>query len=612
MSTTSLDFKGLLKAFPYIPANPSSSTTLTMPVAPPVVIKPVVVPTTEDLAAAALAAAEAATAAVTEPAVGSDQWMPYSLKIPGFNSDLITKALNKLNTIIAALEKVLSVIGLFINSFSSFSRLLLSVINIAEAKVDKLLAEGLTSGVYLNVVAPPAFLSSKSGDPDAPHEAYGGFQGFISRLNTSLYNPDKHKPPFVEGDYVGGCVMVLDSTSLDTIWTELKHMAGMFSFMKLFGFNLEPPAPTNLNGQCGFFEDSKGKQSYGVKIQWDNTYITSSYKISRSRIPGGTKQFVEFFPTYLVDDQETGEPGLLTVVKAWFANIFAPRDTSVTKEILEEDAKLLGESFIVGAPLPYPEKLETVYKDPDFNKGNPKVINNALGPTIEYIDTDFVLNSNGQPTINGEVVTQIYYVVQSCLPGGRLSGPFSKELVVTIKACNDAYATTDVIAHPYGRWELLSISDGHVKINTWQSIQIQALIPWAAEIVDLYHQLLDSLKGMVTNASDAFNAFLVQIKEKIQMYIDMVNVLTYMINMLQNFTLGPSVSFLNLKPMSGGMPVFVERIQNAKLPPGSPPFSGPNGITIGFVFVYGSSIGKSAVAAMVAAFDFITSVFSKK
>jgi hypothetical protein len=91
----------------------------------------------------------------------------------------------------------------------------------------------------------------------------------------------------------------------------------------------------------------------------------------------------------------------------------------------------------------------------------------------------------------------------------------------------------------------------------------------------------------------------------VQLFINILNTVAYIIGALENFILGPSINFLILPPAPGGMGNFVQRIQQAQPPivDGQPkPFSGSNGISIGTVIVCGGGLVFKAL-------EFIVSLF---
>lgn len=631
MSTTSLDIQAQLKAFPFIPPIvPLTGTAVTAPIAGQSTssldqfsnqLNNFVGLIPSDISAFT------GTPAVPgqNETVGNDQWKKRSGMDIGIIENvtkILDHQLGELNKVIVVLDKVLQIIALFINGFSSFSKLIESALKLVEKTVDDFLDSGLGLGVYLTLLAPPAFLAKNPNDPDSLQKSRGGFDGFLTRLNTSLNNNrDKNRPTFKQVDTVGGWVVLIDTESLDDIWKGLKQLGGLFDFMQNFGLNMSPPPPTNFKGYCGYFQlPSDTEKQFGVQLEWNQNYTSSAFLISRSTIPGGTKQFVEYVPSTLMDNKQTGDPGLLTIAKDWIASIFAPAPAKApTKEEKKAEALANGDNYIVGNPLPLPERLETVYNDPAFNDGSPVLIKAGFNPSLQYIDTFFVVGEDNIPVLkdsNGHFVeiSEVYYVVQSCDETGKLlKGPFSKELVVTIKTCNDAYNISDVIFHPNARYEPLAPGVGG--LNSWTSIRISAMVPWIVELTGMLKGLISSIKGMVTSADDAFLDFINQISAKVQTFVGIINVLVFIINGLKSLIVDSSVSFLEIKPAVGGMDVFVNRIKNAKLPAGQPPFTGPNGITIGFVTVYGVSAylpgGQAIVENLYKAFHFIVSLFTK-
>ena len=149
------------------------------------------------------------------------------------------------------------------------------------------------------------------------------------------------------------------------------------------------------------------------------------------------------------------------------------------------------------------------------------------------------------------------------------------------------YSLADVIEQPNGSFEFLSA--GSDNVMPWSSIQIGGLIPWLSDLVDIVTGILDNLAAKLDSASDSLTKFLKNIQKSIQLVLDTIKIISYILASLKNFVLGPSILMLKLSPKQGGIDNFIQRIQSAQLPAGDSGFSGPNGITIGFVAAYGAS-----------------------
>lgn len=342
--------------------------------------------------------------------VGTDEWQRSSIADLGFIESIangLEKSLSTINNVVNVLQKILRIIELFLNGFNSFSKLILSAINLAQSKLNEYADETLGFGVFANILAPPALMSKASDDIDSMTKLRGGFNGFMSRLESSVNNPkDVNRPTFTVNDYVGGLVIVMDTESLDTAWQGLSQMAAMFDFMGGFGLNLRPPPPTDIQGFCGYFtDDQHSDKTYGVQLEWDQTYTASGFNIYRSRIPGGTTQVESFVPRTLLDDKETGEPGLISVAKDLFLKIFA------------------------GGSITLPEREVKVYDDPDF-KG-PIYVPAGIGPSLKYIDfeikTEEVKGTEVRvPVIEEDgknvPITNYYYIIRACDSSGKFEG----------------------------------------------------------------------------------------------------------------------------------------------------------------------------------------------
>lgn len=620
MPTNQIDIPAQLKAFPYV-SPPSLEATRDGSSVDPSALDQFI----SDLEAGASLVPDDISdligpGAPTPAAVGQDKWERISVADMSWVERItapLESALKKIDNIVTALSKVLRIIELFTSTFSSFSKLIISAIELAQNKLNEFGVSTMGFGVHANVLVPPALLKLV-GDVDSRNQLRGGFEGFLTRLESSVHNAeDMERPQYTTNDYVGGLIVLLDTESLDLMWGGLKQLASMFDFVSLFGINLSPPPPTNLSGFSGRFSYNEDDNEYevqddisrvaessseaiqktwkfGVQLEWDQTYTASGFNIYRSRVPNGTAQLVEYVPTSLVDNKETGEPGLLSVVWDWVLNIKA-----------KENVQL-------------PERLEYVYEDPDFP--GPVFVEAGLDSRLKYVDTNMttkVLNPEAAPEDQIEIpividsegvevpVTNYYYIIRACNAGGTGEGENSRELSVTIKACNDAFSIADLIQHPNGRFEFFST--GYGKINNWSSIKLTAMIPWFGEVVNILNDFLETLKGMTTSASDSFLDFLDQIQAKVSMYTNILGAVSYLIERIKDLVLGPSAAFLNVPPEKGGMPVFLQRVRNAQ---GGDEFSGSNGISVGLILVYGGSGNQLAqVALLKRAFDFIYSLY---
>jgi len=606
MNNSQIDLKGQLKAFPYV--RPYVLDPGELPAEEAVNLQDFI----DSLSGAVSQIPDDITDLIGlgEPPgagiVGTDEWKSASVGDIGFIQDIVKgldKTVEGINKIVTVLGKILKIIELFLTSFNSFSKIVLSAINLAQAKVNEYADDTFKAGVFTNVIAPPALLAKLSGDIGSMNELRGGFEAFLTRLESSVENPkDVERPLFKVNDFVGGLVIMTDTESLPNLWKTLEQMAAMFDFMGGFGLNMRPPPPANTQAFCGFFTDPEAEdpeeKKYGVQIEWDQTYTATGFNLYRSRIPGGTTKVEEYIPRTLQDDKETGEPGLLSLIRTLLLNVFRSDEND--------------EPFVL------PEREVRVYDDPDFNGGDPVYIKAGVSPSLKY--TDFEIKTEKVVVEGTELdipyidedgqhipITNYYYIIKSCGVTGGLEGPDSKEIVVALKSCNDAFKLSQVVSQPNGSFEFFSAGFG--KVNSWSSIQLNSVIPWWGEAIKIMNKILDSLKGMVTGASDSFSKFLKQIQGKIQMYVNLLAIVVWFIEQLKNFLLGPSISFLNIPPAKGGMPVFLERIRGAQTPEGG--FSGPFGITVGVVLVYGASGTQMlALMAMKKAFEFIEKFFT--
>jgi hypothetical protein len=506
----------------------------------------------------------------------------------------IESGFTKLNAVIQVLTKVLKIIELVLSAFGSFSSLIRSIIDIAQKKLNTFVEGSMSLGVYINAVAPPGLMPKFSTDADSAAQTCGGFNGFLSRLDGSINNSsDSHRPPFTASDYVGGLLLVVDSESPDEIWTGLKQLYNVFDFVGGFGISIEPPPPENIKAVCSLFQTDPNSTTakLGIQLDWKNNYLTAGYLVSRSTVAGGVREVETYIPTHLMDNKQTGERGMISVMKDQISKIFGQH------------------------PPPPPTREVWKYNDNTFNGGQPVWVGAGLLQTVSFVDT----------FVDPQAKTPYYYVIQACSRSKLIKGTYSTEIAVTVKTCNDAGNFADVIEQPGGRFEFIS-KGGAMKVNTWSSIQINMLIPWFGEIIKMMNNVLDTIKGMFTNVSGSFADFINQIKTKIEMFMGVLQTISMLLTSLKGLILGPSIAMLNLVPAKGGMSVFMDRVRSATVPPTRPVvihnfdgtettvtvpgFSGPTGMTIGFVMVYG---GPGAVVTPISkAFALINKLFTKK
>jgi len=505
------------------------------------------------------------------------QWIRLvGVSVPDISS--ITKilggALDKLAFAAKVVKKILSIVELFLSVFGSFSKAIAIFINIIQKQVIKLAKDLGNAGVYSNVILPPAFLKALASS-NFEHMSTGGFNGFLVRLNGSLNdNTDNNRPRFEdEADVVGGFIFLIDTESMDDFFRALRTLSDLLDLK----IDIDPPPPRNIRGYSGYFDD-KGKQRFGLAVEWDAPSVPSvGYILARSRIPGGKVKVVNDIPTKIKD-----------LIKAiWTRIVFKIWD--------------------------WPQKTIHVYNDPDFNKGSPKIISRELGSGGgSFIDFDIPADTDLPKIVVGgydeegnpepglipipphyfdaknpfsPMFKEYFYVLQS---GPFPWAPQSSELRVEVKTCDNSVNTTDVVQHEDGSMEFISYSFN--LLNKWSKIQIKILVPWVTSLVKMLDKVLESIKGGFDDVSDAFIEMVKVIVETVETYIGIIRVLTQLLEELKKFLIGPSVAFLYVPPKEGGISAFMSQVRNAKPPLDGNGFSGPKGITGGIVFVIGYSL----------------------
>ena len=529
---------------------------------------------------------------------GALKWKRAAITIPDVSFILtpLDKAVSTLDGLVKTLSPIFDLIEMYIGMFSSFAKLLSSMFDMMEEAVQDIGKDIGSAGVYVNVIVPPAFLKESISDVNLQRLSNGGFHGFLTRLQMSLYDDeDKQRPTFGPTSICGGVVFAVDSNSLDQFFTGLNQITALLDFVKLFGINLKPPPPRSIRGFPGYFQDKTGKKRFGIQLEWDRSTLGSmNFLVSRSRFPQGERKLVEYVPTTL-----GGKDGLISVVQT----------------------ALAGDGT-------WPSKVVTVYSDPTFNNGKPvSVTQNKLDGGAIFIDYDMggSYDSAGIFTPDSKTPGNVYYVVQSTIGevnvgadeafngSNPLIGSPSAPIKVTFKTCDDSAKKSGVILHEGGVFEFLA--PGRIRIGSWTSISVKGMIPFVPELVNMLARFVGMLKGMTSDASDGFSSLVKQIQAKFTLYANILHLLSRLLKEIQKFVVGPSVAMLVVPPEAGGVDKFLDNVRSAKVPDGQPKFSGPTGITAGIVAMYGVGgneelLSPQSQAALQAHYTAIDAAFS--
>lgn len=555
--------------------------------------------------AAAEKAAKDKAANAGKGQTSSDNWakLDLSAAIPDALEDAskgLDKILAGIDVVLKVLSPILDAIELFMMLFSSFTKALVMLVEVMQLIIRPIKEKLATTGIYVNALVPPALMKISLANFGTAKLSSGGFNGFLNRLNASLTDPnDQNSPQFGPGGIVGGAVIVVDAMSPDKIFQTLQALDQIFDFVKMFGFMIDPPPPINFRAYpTSVMKDDK--QSYCVKLKWDkpSTYAFG-YMITRSQTRVGKK--------YTVDDYPKKISGWIELLK----KAMAGKDASI------------------------PQRDVYVYEDKMFNNGKPVFVNPNIAGGGEYNDFDFNIaldKKKGQFQKNADPVTalakgktpdKVYYVIQSVCgtvadivvldpiidPPGV--GPGTAPLVVTVRTCNNLASNATATQHPGGFFEFSAPGLKVGAMGSWTSMQIGLTLPWIGELIDFLDKKLEELQGLATDASDSFIEFVKQIQKKIKFFVQLMQLFSKMIIEIKKILSGlPSVAFLLLPPEIGGNDGFVNRIRSAKVSPNDEPFSGPDGITLGIVLMYGyDSSVLDAIAAVGPARDELQKTF---
>lgn len=495
--------------------------------------QPVATVTEEQLAAEAQAAAE--EAAASAPADGDLEWKGFQSPDIGVLEGvqkIANGVVSKLETIVNLLNPVLQFLELFISAFNSFSAAIESLINTAQGIVDDFSSDLANAGVFFNVLVPPALNLELFQNKEYQKLASGGYEGFLTRLQVSLNNAaDPNRPIFTSGASVGGLLIMIDAESYDDFFQNINTLNNLFSFMGLLPVMDAPPPPTNLRGESGYFSDGD-ETKFGIRLTWDAPAIKAPlFSIGRSTDSGGTKkEDAEYIP-----DKLWGKDGFIRALRIRKATGKWP-----TRTFYEYD------------------RIGTTAANPVSGAG-------------AFLDTDV------------EEGKDYYYVVFSGFPP-IYGGPSTETRVTADKSGCIPEGMVGVVQHEGGNLEFMGVGLG--SLGQWSSLQLKAVLPFVPTLVEQLNKLLGTIKGMVKTGSSAFGDFLEGIQAKINKYVDLIDIVGSIIEKITNLDFG-TIAMLNVPPEEGGVSHFMERVRSAE--PLGDGFTGPEGITMGIVIMYGAS-----------------------
>lgn len=447
--------------------------------------------------------------------------------------DFLNEGIGKIESVVSAFQVVLKILELFVSAFSAFSGIVNALVGFVQNSINQWVEDLAGAGIYFTALVPPALRTDLTDGKKWQKLATGGFQGFLSRLSVSMYNKeDPLRPQFSDSAPVGGFIFLVDADSFQDFFSNLKTLANNFDFIDLLPIMTEPPPPGNVRGVSGYDEEGK----FGVKLTWDApTVRTGQFRVSRSIEPGGKSVSQDKKPTKLKD---------------FFA--------------------ALGERRRIGR---WPKERVRVY-DPIA-----VVESNKINGTGEYVDYDI-----------DEKRQMYYYVIESGYgsedsPSSGFWGPRSFEEAVPIEKteCVDP-DEAQVVQHENGELEL--IGAGYGGLGSWSAINASLMIPFVPTLLKYFNKFADTLKGMTENVDLSFGTFVEGIVEKFNKYKDTLELMSLILERILSIDLG-TVAWLYIPPEAGGVKKFLENVRTAK-PVDDIDFSGPSGITAGFVFVFGA------------------------
>jgi hypothetical protein len=488
----------------------------------------------------------------------ADKWQEYGLDITGITKvvdpvlSTLDKGITALDTAITFLTKILKILQLYISAFSSFSSLMATFVTYGKKAISGYAKDLVSTGVYFNIFVPPAYQPDQISNVKYTKLASGGFNEFIQTLKVSLNSTaDVNTPKFSDQAAVGGFIIMVDAETPDAFFRGVQFLVDNLGFTDIIPINTKTLPPIGIKSSAGYFTQSDGiSQKFGIKLEWNSPPVRNftQYRISRSQVSGGGEiETTHPVPNKLFGPKGHPEEGLF--YSTW---------------------QRLRTGY-------WPEVITKSYLDPDFNDGKPVVqtVNPVGNWSGSYIDYD----------VNPSENRKYYYVLQSGFSLINNWSPYSSEIgVPTFPKNCVSQNMVGAAMHENGEVHLISIGE---KLGQWSAVRPLLLIPYVPVLIEMLNTFLNSLEGSLKTNSKGFVDFIKGIERKFKTFKSYIQTLADMIVALENIFTGlPEIGILNLPPKAGGTTNFINRILKATPPPGG--FTGPEGVTMGIVFVYGN------------------------
>jgi hypothetical protein len=455
---------------------------------------------------------------------GGETWKEFSINLS--LGDVISPAdlnnfnqlLKNINSVAQGLVAIIKIIRLLTSDLLSLNRAFKFVIQLIVTQLKSLIQTFLSTGIYVSVIQPR----------QSPHEkgyffpTWADFNEFKTVLVSACTNPGNIGSPAqlgpnatVGGFIIGATAGSNDLGVIDQVIENFKIIGNLFGFKTPF-----PGPPKNAKAVGGLF-DTK----LGIQLTWDkpDSFIFGGFRVYRCMNKEGT------FPS-------SSDMDLIIANTPTASNPNQLRDFQTIK-MFDNDASG-GTPFNSGKPLFVPVSLTSEsYSIIDYD---------VVQGTTYYYRIFTVIENSG-------LANDPYMF--------RLGSPMSSnEASATAAGCIPVSEIPTGILTTGGSWvneKDLMLEWTYVNLNRFFGSQVDQLL----KVIDNF---ADKLIGFVSTGSDAIDEFLDFFSGKINDYINIVQTITNVVNILMNFRMQGSLLFLDLtNTQPGGITNFADRIAHA-------------------------------------------------
>jgi len=493
-------------------------------------------------------------------------WQEFAL---GFSlGDSLSKAdlnnlnnfLKNVNVIITKMTDLLKIIILLSNDLLSVGRALKFAIKTIVTLLKNFIESFESTGLYWCLVTP----DKHEKDHTFIVPTWGNFEEFKRKITAACLDINNPTSPAnlninttVGGLVIGGIFGKNDPKAVDAFIYNMQLLGKFFDF---FDASVTG-SPKGVKAVGGIYN-----QKLGIKISWNkaSSDFVTGYRVYRCQTKSGV------FPTF---DQ----------LQSMMTGFFKPgtgKDIEVLSKIKTYDNDI----------------NTTIGKN--FNGGNPVTVLATPGTqSYSIVDTDVTDGVN-------------YYYIVFSIPGlGELifNNPYNIRV-------DSPLASPAVGAKAFGCIPISEISQGILSKEgdfideknlkyKWNFLTLRKFLGpvFDKQVFGTIDLFADKLLGLVSTSSDSINNYLTFFGKKIQSYIQILNTIVQIVEILVNFRLRGSVLLLNVPASKGGIQYFTNTVTNSSVT--SDTFTGTGSTTnnggaaletiegfyFGWVVVYGIS-----------------------